>query len=274
MSNSLKFTLKQLLDLGIICSHKKKKRRNSAAKNEIVGATMSYLPPQRQPFPQRQSFLQGQSFPQQVNQFADPFDPNRYTQTVRLREEQDRLKNENLELRMRQQNLQEGIMNEFKNVYNTRQINDDIQEEGESAMDLGFADDDNAGAFGASANDEDFIPQAGGFVREEEEVGFGIAPEQMPVEEFPQELQPEPPQRAARRTLSSYKVLYSQLSGADADPSFFKATKVSEIKPEIIKLLLAEYRSIGGNNKDVLRSKNIDTISREISLLQTILKSP
>ena len=67
--------------------------------------------------------------------------------------------------------------------------------------------------------------------------------------------------------------MYEDLIGADAEPTILKAKKVSEIKPTIIKLLLAEYKAIGGNNKDVLRSRNIDTIRDEITLLQTILKS-
>ena len=255
MSNSLKLTLKQLISLGVI--KLKKKRRKKQQKK------VQYIPPNIR---STNDGLLG---------YSTALNPIRYTDELRLRDEQDRLRIKQLEQQQQQQLLQSGIRENFLNFYNTRRIGDGpIIEELDDQQDLGFADDDNVGAFGASANDEDFIPQAGGFVREEEEVEFGVGPEQMPVEDFPQEQQPELPQRAARRTLTSYKVLYSQLSGADADPSFFKATKVSEIKPEIIKLLLAEYRSIGGNNKDVLRSKNIDTIRREISLLQTILKSP
>jgi hypothetical protein len=266
MSNSLKLTLKQLIRLGVI---KLKKRRRTKQKK-----TVQYIPPNIR---STNDGLVG---------YTTALNPIRYTDELRLRDEQDRLRIKQLEQQQQQQLLQSGIRENFLNFYNTRRIASEpiIEEPEDESRDLGFAYDDNVGAFGRSADDTQFKPQAGGFALEEEEVGFGIAPEQMPVEEevgygSAQEIQSprvqqRTTQRAKRKTISEYKKIYTEVAGANANPVFFEATSVSDIKPEIIKLLLAEYKSIGGTNRDVLRSKNIETIRDEITLLKSILKSP
>ena len=267
MSNSLKLTLKQLIRLGII---KLKKRRRTKQKK-----TVQYIPPN----------IRGTN--DGLVGYTTTLNPIRYTDELRLRDEQDRLRIKQLEQQQQQQLLQSGIRENFLNFYNTRRIGNEpiIEEPEDEPRDFGFAYDDNAGAFGRSADDTQFKPQAGGFALEEEEVGFGIGPEQMPVEEeefgydTAQEIQtpreqPRTTQRAKRKTINEYKKIYTDVAGANVNPVFFEATSVSDIKPEIIKLLLAEYRSIGGTNRDVLRSKNIEMIRDEITLLRSILKSP
>ena len=290
MSNSLKFTLKQLLDLGIICSHKKKKRREATGKSGVISGGNQVAPSQA-----RFTQGQGQSFPQQANQYGDPFDPNRYTYAVRLREEEDRKLIRKLQEQQQQQAFQSAVRENFRrlggdgineivrgNAVNYAEPDDDIY------GDMGYGREDMNGYFGQTATDDEFKSQQVGGFAEGEDAGyfsaredFGMAPEEMQQEEGygPEPAAKEggfdpdqPPTeivservRQVRRSADFYRGLYEELAGADADPFILKNKKAAPIKAAYIKLLLKDYRELGGTDREILRSKNIDTIRDEVS---------
>ena len=294
MSNSLKFTLKQLLDLGIICSHKKKKRRDTSGKSGVITGV-------NQVAPTRGSYLpsQVQSFPQQVNPYADPFDPNRYTYAVRLREEEDRKMIRKLQEKQQQQDFQSAVRENFRRL-NIQGRNDIIsdnyaQPEEDIYGDYGYAREDMNGYFGRTANDDEFKSQQVGGFAEGEDAGyfsaredFGMSPEEMPQEEgfepettakeggfdpdapLPETVRP----KAVRRSADFYRNLYEELAGASADPNILKSKKAQPIKSAYIKLLIKDYRDLGGADRDILKSQNIDLIRDKISKMMTGKKSP
>ena len=168
MSNSLKFTLKQLLDLGIICSHKKKKRRDTSGKSGVITGV-------NQIAPSRGSFLpsQSQSFPQQVNPYGDPFDPNRYTYAVRLREEEDRKLIRKLQEKQQQQDFQSDVRENFRRLdiqgRNDVMRRNYAQDEEDIYGGMGYSREDMNGLFGRTANDAEFkSQQVGGFAEGED----------------------------------------------------------------------------------------------------------
>ena len=176
MSNSLKFTLKQLLDLGIICSHKKKKRRDTSGKSGVITGVNQVAPSQV-----RYIQGQGQSFPQQVNPYADPFDPNRYTYAVRLREEEDRKMIRKLQEKQQQQAFQSAVRENFRrlDIQGRNEIISDnyAQPEEDIYGDYGYAREDMNGYFGRTANDDEFKSQQVGGFSEGEDTGYFSARE-------------------------------------------------------------------------------------------------
>jgi hypothetical protein len=282
MSNSLKFTLKQLLDLGIICSHKKKKRRDTSGKSSVISGV-------NQVAPSRISYLpsQSQSFPPQVNPYADPFDPNRYTYAVRLREEEDRKLIRKLQEKQQQQAFQSAVKENFRrlDIQGRNDIMRDnyAQPEEDIYGDVGYAREDMNGYFGRTANDDEFKSQQVGGFAEGEDAGyfsaredFGMSPEEMPQEEGfdPEQLPPETVRyKAVRRSADFYRNLYEELAGASADPNILKSKKAQPIKSAYIKLLIKDYRELGGAERDILKSQNIDLIRGEISKMMTGKKS-
>jgi hypothetical protein len=291
MSNSLKFTLKQLLDLGIICSHKKKKRREPIVQRSVNIAA----PPSR--------FIpgQGQYFPQQSNPYSDPFDPNRYTYGVQLREERDRKLIRKLQEKQQQQAFQSAVRENFRrlDIGGENEVIRGIAEPEEDIYgDFGYAREDMNGYFGRTATDDEFKSQQVGAVErfpgearyasgsgfsESEDAGyfsaredFGMAPEEMQQEEgfgpaakeggFDPDQPPTSERvRQVRRSADFYRGLYEELAGSQADPFISKNTKAAPIKAAYIKLLLRDYRELGGTDRDILRSKNIDTIRDEVA---------
>lgn len=289
MSNSLKFTLKQLLDLGIICSHKKKKRRDTTGKSGVITGA-------NQIAPSRGSFLpsQSQSFPQQVNPYADPFDPNRYTYAVRLREEEDRKLIRKLQEKQQQQAFQSGVRENFRRL-DIQGRNDIIrrnyaQDEEDIYGDAGYSREDMNGYFGRTANDDEFKSQqvggaasaasaasAGYFSSGED---FGMAPEEMQQEEEQEEEEgfgPEPTgkqggfdpsqpatetlrPRQPRLSLDYYRDTYEEIAGASAVPSIIKSKTAQPIKRAIIKYLVKQYKDGGGTNQGIIKSKDIDEL--------------
>lgn len=294
MSNSLKFTLKQLLDLGIICSHKKKKRRDTSGKSGVITGVNQVAPSQV-----RYIQGQGQSFPQQANQYADPFDPNRYTYAVRLREEEDRKLIRKLQEKQQQQAFQSAVRENFRrlDIQGRNDIMRDnyAQPEEDIYGDYGYAREDMNCYFGRTANDDEFKSQQVGGFTEGEDAGyfsaredFGMSPEEMQAEEgfepettakeggfdpdapLPETVRP----KAVRRSADFYRNLYEELAGASVDPNILKSKKAQPIKSAYIKLLIKDYRDLGGADRDILKSQNIDLIRDEISKMMTGKKSP
>lgn len=284
MSNSLKFTLKQLLDLGIICSHKKKKRRDTSGKSGVITGA-------NQIAPSRGSFLpsQSQSFPQQVNPYADPFDPNRYTYAVRLREEEDRKLIKKLQEKQQQQAFQSAVIDNFRRL-DIQGRNDimgrNYQEPEEDIYGgMGYSREDMNGLFGRTANDDEFKSQQVGGFTEGEDAGyfssredFGMSPEEMQQEEGfgqepsakeggfdPEQLPSETVRvKSVRRNADWYRNKYYEIAGANADPSILKSRYSAPIKTAIIKSLVEKYQSEGGTNPEIIRSKKMDEITEAI----------
>jgi hypothetical protein len=282
MSNSLKFTLKQLLDLGIICSHKKKKRRDPVGKSGVITGVNQVAPSQV-----RYIQGQGQSFPQQVNPYADPFDPNRYTYAVRLREEEDRKLIRKLQEKQQQQAFQSNVMTRLNEMGDNEIISRNYaQPEEDIYGDVGYAREDMNGYFGRTANDDEFKSQQVGGFAEGEDAGyfsaredFGMAPEEMPQEEGfgsettakeggfdPEQLSSETVRpKTVRRSADFYRNYYEELAGASADPNILKSKKAQPIKDAILKLQKQDYRELGGTERKFLTSKSIDEIKDEIA---------
>ena len=295
MSNSLKFTLKQLLDLGIICSHKKKKRRDAAGKSGVITGVNQVAPSQV-----RYIQGQGQPFPQQVNTYADPFDPNRYTYAVRLREEEDRKLIRKLQEKQQQQAFQSAVRENFRRLdiqgRNDKMRDNYAQPEEDIYGDYGYGREDMNGIFGRTANDTEFkSQQVGGFTGEdagyfsarEEEAppAFGMAPEEMQEEEgFGVKeggFDPAAPLsetarvKSVRRSAEWYRNDYEELLGNAAEPSILKSKKAQPIKNAIISHLVAEYKSGGGTDPDIIKSKQLDVLKDAIrKIMMTQKKSP
>ena len=79
--------------------------------------------------------------------------------------------------------------------------------------------------------------------------------------------------RPSKEDIKFYQSWYQDLKGEDADDKILNSKKKSEIENEIVKILLSEYKSIGGANKQILKSKKAETIQEEILLLKGIFKS-
>ena len=79
--------------------------------------------------------------------------------------------------------------------------------------------------------------------------------------------------RPSKEDIKYYQSWYETLKGEDADDRILNSNKKSEIENEIVKILLSEYKSIGGANKQILKSKKAETIQDEILLLKGIFKS-
>lgn len=272
MSNSLKFTLKQLLDLGIICTHKKKKRREpkvASGVNVVAPSQVRYIQGQ------------GQSFPQQANQYADPFDPNRYTYAVRLREEEDRKLIRKLQEKQQQRAFQTNVMTRLNDMGDNEVIRRNYVEPEEDIYGgMGYSREDMNGLFGRTANDSDFkSQQVGGFTGEDqgyfsEREDFGMAPEQMQEEEGfgvkEAGFDPDAPLtetvsvKSVRRSADWYRKKYEDIAGANADPSILKSRYASPIKTAIIMSLVEKYQSEGGTNPQIIRSKKMDEITAAI----------
>jgi hypothetical protein len=282
MANSLKFTLKQLLDLGIICSRKKKKRRGTAGKNVTMSSSQTINAPQS-----RVQYGQGQSFPQQANQYADPFDPNRYTYAVRLREEEDRKLIRKLQEKQQQRAFQTNVMTRLNEMGDNETISKNYAEPEEDIYgDYGYSREDINGIFGRTANDTEFkSQQVGGFTGEdagyfsarEEEAppAFGMAPEEMQEEEGfgvkeagfdPDAPLPETARvKKVRRSADFYRNYYEEIAGASADTNIIKSKKAQPIKDAILKLQRQDYSELGGTDRKFLTSKSIDEIKDEIA---------
>ena len=66
--------------------------------------------------------------------------------------------------------------------------------------------------------------------------------------------------RPSKEDILYYQSWYESLTGEDADERILESKKKSEIEKEIIKLLLPIYKSKGGNNSIILKSKNAEMI--------------
>lgn len=269
MSNSLKFTLKQLLDLGIICTHKKKKRREKTSKsvaNTVAPVAMSYLP------------SQVQTFPRYPPQYADMIDPARYNFSLMLREEQDRKVIRDLEEKQQQQAFQSDVRENFRRLDMMR--GNYAQPEEDIYGDVGYSREDMNGYFGRTANDDEFkSQQVGGFAGDDSGYfqsgeDFGIAPESIQQEEGFQ-LDPtlkqagfDPSQpttetlrpRQGRLSIDYYRDIYGEITGTDAEIAILKSRKSQPIKRAIIKYLVKQYKDGGGTNRGILKSKDIEEL--------------
>lgn len=66
--------------------------------------------------------------------------------------------------------------------------------------------------------------------------------------------------RPSKEEIKYYQSWYESLKGEDADDKILNSNKKSEIEKELIKLLLPIYKSKGGNNSIILKSKNAELI--------------
>ena len=61
-----------------------------------------------------------------------------------------------------------------------------------------------------------------------------------------------------------WKDWYEKLPGEDVDTGILSSNKKSVIEPAIIKILIKDYKSLGGDNKDILKSKDSKVIALEL----------
>ena len=66
--------------------------------------------------------------------------------------------------------------------------------------------------------------------------------------------------RPSKEDIKYYQSWYETLKGEDADDKILNSNKKSEIEKELIKILLPIYKSKGGNNSIILKSKNAELI--------------
>ena len=66
--------------------------------------------------------------------------------------------------------------------------------------------------------------------------------------------------RPSKEEIKYYQSWYETLKGEDADDKILNSNKKSEIEKELIKILLPIYKSKGGNNSIILKSKNAELI--------------
>jgi hypothetical protein len=79
--------------------------------------------------------------------------------------------------------------------------------------------------------------------------------------------------RPSKEDILYYQSWYESLKGEDADEKILNSNKKSEIENEIVKILLSQYKAVGGANKQILKSKKAEVIQDEINLLKGIFKS-
>jgi hypothetical protein len=79
--------------------------------------------------------------------------------------------------------------------------------------------------------------------------------------------------RPSKEDILYYQSWYESLTGENADEKILNSVKKSEIENEIVKILLSQYKAVGGANKQILKSKKAEVIQDEINLLKGIFKS-
>jgi hypothetical protein len=317
--SSIELTLKQLIDLGIINLKKRKRKRKGKRVKQ-------YLPNN---IKSDSSGMVGYSTP--ITDASKSF--YQYSDPLRLRDEQDRLRIKQLEQDIQNKNVidftnQKMLENQniLRDYYNKREIQNEpfIEEPDEDLPQKGFTEDDGLGIMGASATDDMFVPQInrqpnqGGFADIDEET-FGLSPEAVAKEQTPlanlseEEFEVEQPAqvgfaeeedppikivnqqgfalpqmilkeggipkqsprkgRPTKEPLRYYQNRYEEILGDQVDPQILSSRRVKDIEPTLVELLLSEYISLGGANKQILKSKNAKLIDDELKLLKDLFKS-
>jgi hypothetical protein len=78
--------------------------------------------------------------------------------------------------------------------------------------------------------------------------------------------------KPTKSEIQEWKSWYEDLAGDNTDSFILSSNKRSVIEPAIIKILLKEYKSVGGDNSKILKSKDSKEVAREITKLKRLNK--
>jgi hypothetical protein len=78
--------------------------------------------------------------------------------------------------------------------------------------------------------------------------------------------------KPTKEEVLAFRNWYQDLAGDDVSFEILTSGKRSVLEPAIIKILLDEYKSIGGDNKKLLKSKDSKEVARELERLRRLNK--
>ena len=78
--------------------------------------------------------------------------------------------------------------------------------------------------------------------------------------------------KPTKTEIQNWKSWYEDLAGDDTDSFILSSNKRSVIEPAIVKILLKDYKSVGGDNSKILKSKDSKEVAREITKLKRLNK--
>jgi len=78
--------------------------------------------------------------------------------------------------------------------------------------------------------------------------------------------------KPTKSEIQEWKIWYEDLAGDNTDSFILSSNKRSVIEPAIVKLLLKKYKSVGGDNSKILKSKDSKEVAREITKLKRLNK--
>jgi hypothetical protein len=76
--------------------------------------------------------------------------------------------------------------------------------------------------------------------------------------------------RASNEEIEKWRQSYKEIAGEEVKEAILQSKKRADIEGEIVKLLLKKYIAIGGSQREILKSKDSQEISNEITKLKRL----